>query len=88
VGLERANAGFYCNKQVDADLATAKDAADDATYLKALADAQKILSVDDPASIYYLQPKWTTVLRHDIEGFVFNPIYQGTYDFYRLRRTG
>jgi hypothetical protein len=33
-----------------------------------------------------MQPKWTTVLRGDIEGFVFNPIYQGTYDFYRLRR--
>ena len=47
---------------------------------------QKILSVDDPASIYYMQPQWTTVLRKDIDGFVFNPIYQGTYDFYSLRR--
>ena len=54
--------------------------------MSALADAQKILSVDDPASIYYMQPKWTTILRKDIDGFVFNPIYQGTYDFYQLRR--
>ena len=59
---------------------------DDATYMSALADAQKILSVDDPSAIYYMQPKWTTILRSDIEGFVFNPIYQGTYDFARLRR--
>jgi peptide/nickel transport system substrate-binding protein len=85
-GSKGANGGFYCNKQVDADLAKAKDAADDATYMAALADAQKILSVDDPSSIYYMQPKWTTILRKDIDGFVFNPIYQGTYDFYRLRR--
>jgi peptide/nickel transport system substrate-binding protein len=85
-GSKGANAGFYCNKQVDADLATARDAADDATYMKALADAQKILSMDDPASVYYMQPQWTTILRKDIEGFVFNPIYQGTYDFYKLRR--
>ena len=85
-GSKGANAGFYCNKQVDADLAKAKDAVDDATYMSALADAQKILSVDDPSAIYYMQPKWTTILRKDINGFVFNPIYQGTYDFYRLRR--
>lgn len=85
-GSKGANAGFYCNEQVDNDLATARDAADDETYMTALADAQKILSMDDPASIYYMQPKWTTILRSDIDGFVFNPIYQGTYDFYRLRR--
>jgi len=85
-GSKGANAGFYCNKQVDADLATARDAADDATYMTALASAQRILSHDDPSGIYYLQPQWTTVLRRSVEGFVFNPIYIGTYDFYRLRR--
>ncbi|MFN8664350.1 MAG: ABC transporter substrate-binding protein [Thermomicrobiales bacterium] len=85
-GSKGANAGFYCNEQVDKDLVSARDAMDDATYMSALADAQKILSVDDPSAIYYMQPKWTTILRSDIEGFVFNPIYQGTYDFARLRR--
>ena len=85
-GSKGANAGFYCNKQVDADLATARDAADDATYMTALASAQRILSHDDPSGIYYLQPQWTTVLRRSVENFVFNPIYIGTYDFYRLRR--
>jgi peptide/nickel transport system substrate-binding protein len=85
-GSKGSNAGFYCNQQVDTDLATAKDAAENATYMSALADAQKILSVDDPASIYYMQPKWTTVLGKNIDGFVFNPIYQGTYNFYSLRR--
>ena len=85
-GSKGANAGFYCNKQVDADLATARDAADDATYMTALASAQRILSHDDPSAVYYLQPQWTTVLRRSVENFVFNPIYIGTYDFYRLRR--
>ncbi len=85
-GSKGSNAGYYCNEQVDTDLETAKDAADDATYMSALADAQKILSVEDPASIYYMQPQWTTVLRKELDGFVFNPIYQGTYDFYSLRR--
>ena len=85
-GSKGANAGFYCNEQVDKDLVSARDAMDDATYMSALADAQKILSVDAPSAIYYMQPKWTTILRSYIEGFVFNPIYQGTYDFARLRR--
>ena len=85
-GSKGANAGFYCNKQVDEDLATARDAADDATYMTALASAQRILSHDDPSAVYYLQPQWTTVLRRSVENFVFNPIYIGTYDFYRLRR--
>lgn len=85
-GSKGSNAGFYCNEQVDEDLATAREATDDETYMTALADAQRILSVDDPSAIYYMQPKWTTILRSDVEGFVFNPIYQGTYDFARLRR--
>ncbi len=85
-GSKGANGGYYCNEEVDKDLATARDATDDVAYMAALADAQKILSVDDPSAIYYMQPKWTTILRSDIEGFVFNAIYQGTYDFARLRR--
>ena len=32
------------------------------------------------------QPKWPTVLQANIEGFVFNPINLGTYDFWTLSR--
>jgi peptide/nickel transport system substrate-binding protein len=87
-GSKGSNGGFYCNEEVDAGLAAARDAADGATYDEALADVQRILTEEDPSAIYYVQPEWTTVLRSGIEGFVFNPIYIGTYDFYRLRRAG
>ena len=76
------------DEEVDAGLAAARDAPDAATYDAALAEVQQILSESDPSAIYYVQPEWTTVLRRGIEGFVFNPIYIGTYDFYRLRRVG
>ena len=66
--------------------AQALDATDPATYEKALTEAQQILSRDDPPSIYYLQPQWSTVLRRDVQGFAFNPIYVGTFDFFGLRR--
>ena len=32
------------------------------------------------------QPKWPTVLQANIEGFAFNPINLGTYDFWTLSR--
>ena len=87
-GSKGSNGGFYCNEDVDEGLATAKDAPDAETYDAALAEVQQILTETDPSGIYYLQPEWTTVLRNNITGFVFNPIYIGTYDFYRLRRNG
>jgi ABC-type transport system substrate-binding protein len=71
---------------VDELLAQAKDAADLDTYATALAEAQQILSRDDPSGIYYAQPEWTTVLRKGVEGFVFNPINLGTYDLHALHR--
>ncbi len=85
-GSKGSNGGFYCSEDVDDGLATAKDAPDAETYEAALADVQRILSETDPSAIYYMQPEWVTVMRNSISGFVFNPIYTGTYDFYRLRR--
>ena len=86
-GSKGANGGFYCNERVDELLARAKDAPDRAAYDAALAEAQQILSRDDPPAIYYIQPEWTTVLRRDVGGFVFNPINIGTYDLHKLHRT-
>jgi peptide/nickel transport system substrate-binding protein len=85
-GSAGANAGYYCNPRVDDLLNQVRDTADPQQYLSALAEVQQILTRDDPPAIYYLQRQWTTVMRKDIAGFVFNPINIGTYDFYRLHR--
>lgn len=85
-GSAGANAGHYCNPRVDQLLNQVRDTADPKRYLAALAEVQQILSRDDPPAIYYLQRQWTTVMRKNIAGFVFNPINIGTYDFYRLHR--
>ena len=84
-GSAGTNARYYCNPRVDELLTQARDATDPATYDQALAEAQQILSRDDPPAMYYLQPQWSTVLHRDIQGFVFNPIYVGTF-FFGLRR--
>ena len=85
-GSNGGNAGFYCNERVDELLAEAEDAADSGVYEAALAEAQEILSRVDPPAVYYAQPEWVTVRRRDVGGFVFNPIYLGTYDLHALYR--
>jgi peptide/nickel transport system substrate-binding protein len=85
-GSKGSNSGFYCNKEVDRLLTEAKNASTLADYKDLLAQMQTIISHDDPPAIYYAQPKWATVLQKTIDGFVFNPINIGTYDFWKLSR--
>jgi peptide/nickel transport system substrate-binding protein len=85
-GSKGSNSGFYCNKDVDKLLADAKDASTLASYKDILDKMQTIITKEDPPAIYYAQPKWTTVLQNDIDGFAFNPINIGTYDFWKLSR--
>ncbi len=87
-GSKGGNGGYYCNERVEELLEQSRDAEDPAAYQQALSELQQILTRDDPPAIYYMQPQSTTVLRNDVAGFVFNPIYIGTYDLYRLHRIG
>jgi peptide/nickel transport system substrate-binding protein len=86
-GSKGANSGFYCNEEVDdlLDEATAASTLD--SYKATLDRLQTIITRDDVPAIYVAQPKWTTVLQSTVEGFAFNPINIGTYDFWKLSRT-
>jgi peptide/nickel transport system substrate-binding protein len=86
-GSKGANSGFYCNEEYEALLDESQDASTLESYTEILDQAQTIITRDDPPAIYYAQPKWTTVLQGNIEGFFFNPINIGTYDFWKLSRT-
>jgi peptide/nickel transport system substrate-binding protein len=85
-GSKGSNGGFYCNQQVESLLQQAHDAPDLDTYQKALSEVQQILSRDDPPSIYYAEPLWVTVVRNDINGFFFNAINIGTFNFWAMSR--
>lgn len=86
-GSAGTNGGFYCNERVQELFDATRDEPDPKKYQAALSEIQQIISRDDPPAIYYMQRQWTTVLRKGIEGFVFNPINIGTYNFYDLSRT-
>ncbi len=87
-GSKGTNSGFYCNKQVESLFHDALATADPAKYQDDLNQIQQIISQDDPPAVYYMQKQWTTVLRKDIQGFYFNPINIGTYDFWAMSRKG
>ena len=87
-GSKGTNGGFYCNKEVEQLMTDAFATADPATYRDKLDRVQTIISAEDPPAVYYMQRQWTTILRHDVQGFVFNPINIGTLDFWRLSRAG
>jgi len=85
-GAAGTNAGYYCNEHVQELFDATRDEPDPAKYQAGLSEIQQIISRDDPPAIYYMQRQWTTVLRNDIEGFVFNPINIGTFNFYAMSR--
>jgi peptide/nickel transport system substrate-binding protein len=86
-GSKGANGGFYCNEEVDALLEEAKNASTLESYTQILDEVQTIITEQDPPDICSSQPKWPTVLQSNIEGFAFNPVNLGTYDFWTLTRT-
>jgi ABC-type transport system substrate-binding protein len=85
-GSNGANGGFFCNEEFDKLLAEAKDASTLDTYADILDKAQTIITKEDVPDICIAQPKWPTVLQSNIEGFAFNPINLGTFDFWTLSR--
>ena len=85
-GSRGANGGFYCNEEFDELLAEARGASTLESYEDLLDQAQAIITEQDPPDICIAQPKWPTVLQANIEGFAFNPINLGTYDFWTLSR--
>ena len=80
-----SNGGFYCNEQVDALLDAARDASTTPEYQDACSQLQELVSQDPPA-VYFVSPQWTTTLRADVQGFFFNPINLGTYDYHKMYR--
>jgi len=86
-GSAGSNVGFYKNDRFDQILDTlAPGITDQAKYNQLLAEAQDILTKQDPPAIYWGMVTWYTVLRSNIRGFVWNPIYLNWYNYYDMYR--
>ncbi len=84
---ESGNIGHYRNDRIDKLLTFARDSIEEADYLAALAEIQRIAGLDDPAAIYFAQPEWITVRSSDVGGFVLNPVTSGMFDYHSLYRS-
>jgi len=81
-----ANAGFYLNPRFEELMAEAETYTDEARLVELMAEAQNILTEQDPPAIYYGQLLWYAVLRQDIQGFVPNPLYLNAFPFGQMSR--
>ena len=82
-----SNAGYYLNERFEEILVETANFTDQAEYDALMKEAQQILTELDPPVIYYGELLWNTVLRADIQGFVFNPLYLSAYPFYKMSRS-
>jgi peptide/nickel transport system substrate-binding protein len=86
-GAAGGNAGLYYNAQADAMITSMENAIIDDALLAKSRRVQQILSVTDPAWIPVAQEKVGIAFRSDIHGFIANPVYEETFDFYALWRS-
>jgi peptide/nickel transport system substrate-binding protein len=81
------NASRWVNARFEELMAQAAVYTDEDELVSIMKEAQNILTEQDPPAIYYGQELWYTVLRKDIEGFGWNPLYLSSYHPLRsLRR--
>ncbi|RIK46236.1 MAG: ABC transporter substrate-binding protein [Chloroflexi bacterium] len=83
-----SNAGFYKNDRLDEILDTVAPGVPAEEYTTLMAEANNILTEQDPAAIYWGSVNWYTILQPNIKGFEHNPIYLNTYNVYRMYREG
>jgi len=87
-GSSGANAGFYSNARADEIMDLAPAITDEAELCELYKEFQDIVIRQDPAWIPLIEPPDQAIFRKDIRGYQGNPLYRGTFDFYRLTRAG
>jgi peptide/nickel transport system substrate-binding protein len=83
-----SNAGGWVNERFEEIMAEAETFEDQEQLVQLMAEAQNILTEQDPPAIFYGEAIYHTISRNDIKGFVANPLYLESYLFYDMYREG
>ena len=86
VGGGGSNAGGWINPRFEEIMAEAEHFESEEQLEALMKEAQNILTEQDPPVIYYGQVVRYTVLGKDIQGFVPNPLYLDSFNFYGMSR--
>lgn len=81
-----SNAGDWVNPRFEEIMAEAATYTDEERLQELMVEAQNILTEQDPPCIYQGQTLMYTILRADIQGYYNNPLYLGSYPFYKMSR--
>ena len=82
------NSGYYLNDRVTKIINESYTESDEAKQTEMWHEAQVIMGQTDPPWIPTGQIIDTSYLRADIDGYVPNPLYIQTFDYYALTRSG
>jgi ABC-type transport system substrate-binding protein len=85
-GSAGSNSGHFNNARFDEILDTVAPGVSDEEYNKLMAEAENIITEQDPPLIYWGTTQWYTIMKADIRGFNWNPIYLNSYYFYGMNR--
>jgi peptide/nickel transport system substrate-binding protein len=80
-----SNGGYYKNATVDAALEQAAKTQDNTKRIALYKKAQQAL-VADPAAVWLADLPETTAVRRVVHGYLLNPSYTDTYDYYALSK--
>lgn len=86
IGNGGSNGGAWENARFEEIMAEAVNFTDEARLIELMKEAQNIITEQDPPAIFYGQVVRYTVLRSDIQGFVPNPLYLDSFNFYDMSR--
>lgn len=86
-GSSGANAGFYSNSRADEIMDIAPTITDENELCELYKEFQDIVIRQDPAWIPLIEPPDQVIHRKDILGIEMNPLYRGTFDFYKMKRS-
>jgi peptide/nickel transport system substrate-binding protein len=81
-----SNGGYWVNDRFEELMAKAEKSPDQNEINTLMIEAQNILTEQDPPVIYFGESVWASALRHDIQGFVPNPLYLSSYNFRGMYR--
>jgi peptide/nickel transport system substrate-binding protein len=87
IGGGGSNPGFWVNGRFEEIMAEAEHYESEERLAELMIEAQNILTEQDPPAIYYGQIVRYTILGKDIQGFVPNPLYLDSFNFYGMSRT-
>ena len=87
IGNGGSNVGAWSNDRFEELMAQAEHYTSEEDLDKLMVEIQNILTEQDPPAIYYGQVVRYTVLGKDIQGFVPNPLYLDSYNFYGMSRS-